>query len=78
MLSNANVFSYHMNKFHEQKVLDRKSYIANTIEEIAHVVFDVLKEVEFQEPRFISQLNKVNDRYEGISVLSPTEYEVRL
>lgn len=76
MLSNPNVFGYHLSKFYEQKVIDRKKYIASTIDEIAHVVFDVLKEVELQEPRFISQLNEVNGRYEGISVLSPNEYEV--
>lgn len=78
MLSNPNIFNYHLNRFVDQKVIERKSYISSTIDEIAHVVFDVLKEVELQEPRFISQLNEVNGKYEGISVLSPNEYEVVL
>jgi hypothetical protein len=76
MLSNQNVFNYHLQKFYEQKVIERKNYITSTVDEIARVVFDVLKEVELQEPRFISQLNEANGRYEGISVLSPNEYEV--
>lgn len=76
MLSNPSIFNYHLNRFYEHKVVERKSYISSTIDEIAHVVFDVLKEVELQEPRFISQLNEVNGRYEGISVLAPNEYEV--
>jgi putative nucleotidyltransferase len=76
MLSNQLIFNYHMQKFYEQKVLERKKLIANTIDEIARIVFDVLKEVEIQEPRFISQLNEINGRYEGITVISPNEYEV--
>ena len=76
MLANAPIFQYHLQKFYDEKVLERKKLVASTIDEIARVVFDVLKEVELQEPRFISQLNEVNGRYEGISVLSPYEYEV--
>lgn len=78
MLSNQLVFNYHLQKFYDEKVLERKAIVANTVDEIARVVFDVLKEVEIQEPRFISQLNEVNGRYEGISVVSPNEYEVVL
>ena len=78
MLSNQPVFNYHLKKFYDEKVIERKKIISHTIEEIARVVFDVLKEVELQEPRFISQLNEVNGRYEGISVVSPNEYEVGL
>lgn len=76
MLSNPAAFNYHLQRFYEEKVLERKQIVASRIDEIARVVFDVLKEVEIQEPRFISQLNDVNGRYEGISVISPTEYEV--
>lgn len=77
MLSNPAAFNYHLQKFYEEKVVERKQIVSSRIDEIARVVFDVLKEVEIQEPRFISQLNDVNGRYEGISVISPTEYEVR-
>ena len=76
MLSNPAVFKYHLQKFYDEKVMERKQIVASKIDEIARVVFDVLKEVEIQEPRFISQLNEVNGRYEGISVISPNEYEV--
>ena len=78
MLSNQNVFNYHLNKFFDDKVIYRKKETADTIEEIARIVFDVLKEVEIQEPRFISQLNENQGRYEGINVISPNEYEVVL
>lgn len=76
MLSNQATFSYYMRKFYNEKVLARKATINTTIKEVARIVFDVLKEVEIQEPRFISQLNEINGRYEGISVISPTEFEV--
>ena len=78
MLGNPQIFQYHLQKFNEEKVIERKKHIASTIDEIARIVFDVLKEVELQEPRFISQLNEVNRKFEGISVLSPYEYEVVL
>lgn len=39
---------------------------------------DVLKEVEVQEPRFISSLTEINGRYEGFDVVSPNEFEVVL
>lgn len=42
------------------------------------VVQDVLKEVEVQEPRFISSLTECNGRYEGLDVISPGEFEVVL
>ena len=76
MLSNSHAFAYHVQNFYEEKVIERKKHIASAIDEIAQIVYDVLKEVELQEPRFISQLNQTNGRYEGISVLSPYEYEV--
>ena len=78
MLANPAAFAYHLHRFYEEKVVERKRIVASRVDEIARVVFDVLKEVEIQEPRFISQLNEVNGRYEGISVVSPTEYEVSL
>jgi hypothetical protein len=78
MLSSQHVFNYHLKKFYEEKVIERKKLISSTIHEIAQIVFEVLKEVETQEPRFISQLNEINSRYEGIRVISPNEYEVVL
>jgi putative nucleotidyltransferase len=78
MLSNQSTFLYYLKKFYNEKVLTRKAKINQTIHEVARIVFDVLKEVEIQEPRFISQLNEINGRYDGISVISPTEFEVVL
>lgn len=39
---------------------------------------DILKEVEVQEPRFISSLTECNGHYEGLDVISPNEFEVVL
>lgn len=44
----------------------RKNQIHNSIYRIAKVVQDLLKEVETQEPRFISTLVETNGRYEGV------------
>jgi hypothetical protein len=76
MLSNQSTFLYYMHKFYNEKVLSRKLEINAIVKDIAKIVYDLLKEVEGQEPRFISQLNEVNGRFEGISVISPTEFEV--
>lgn len=46
--------------------------------QVCKVVQDVLKEVEVQEPRFISSLTECNGRYEGLDVVSPGEFEVVL
>ena len=43
----------------------RRNQIAKTIREITKIVQDILKEVEIQEPRFISSLNECNGHYEG-------------
>ncbi|CAG2112746.1 unnamed protein product [Medioppia subpectinata] len=55
-----------------------RGQIAKTIREITKIVQDVLKEVEVQEPRFISSLTECNGHYEGLEVISPTEFEVVL
>ncbi|KAJ1114215.1 hypothetical protein NDU88_002454 [Pleurodeles waltl] len=69
---------YHLNKYYNEKCQARKAAIAKTIREVCKVVSDVLKEVEVQEPRFISSLNEMDNRYEGLEVVSPTEFEVVL
>ena len=69
---------YHLNKYYNEKCQARKAAIAKTIREVCKVVSDVLKEVEVQEPRFISSLNEMDNRYEGLEVISPTEFEVVL
>ena len=69
---------YQLTKFYNDRVLSRKHAVAKTIREVAKVVQEVLKEVEVQEPRFISSLSECNGHYEGIDVLSPTEFDVVL
>uniref|UniRef100_A0A182W4V7 Uncharacterized protein n=1 Tax=Anopheles minimus TaxID=112268 RepID=A0A182W4V7_9DIPT len=67
---------YQMNKYCADRVQARKAQIHKTIQEVCRVVQDVLKEVEVQEPRFISSLNDYNGRYDGLEVVSPTEFEI--
>jgi len=69
---------FQVNKFYGDRVHTRKYNVSKTIREICKVVQDVLKEVEVQEPRFISSLTDVNGRYEGLDVVSPHEFEVVL
>lgn len=69
---------YQLNKYYTERCQARKAAIAKTIREVCKVVSDVLKEVEVQEPRFISSLNEMDNRYEGLEVISPTEFEVVL
>ncbi|XP_076343708.1 putative nucleotidyltransferase MAB21L1 [Tachypleus tridentatus] len=69
---------YHLNKFYGERVQARKVAVAKTVKDVCKVVQDVLKEVEVQEPRFISSLNECNSRFDGLEVLSPTEFQVIL
>uniref|UniRef100_A0A8B9JFB0 Mab-21 like 2 n=1 Tax=Astyanax mexicanus TaxID=7994 RepID=A0A8B9JFB0_ASTMX len=69
---------YQLNKYYTERCQARKAAIAKTIREVCKVVSDVLKEVEVQEPRFISSLSEIEARYEGMEVVSPTEFEVVL
>ncbi|ETN65639.1 cell fate determining protein mab21l2 [Anopheles darlingi] len=58
---------YQMNKYCADRVQARKAQIHKTIQEVCRVV---------QEPRFISSLNDYNGRYDGLEVVSPTEFEI--
>ena len=78
MLAAQSKLMYQLNKYYNERVCARKAAISKTIREICKVVQDVLKEVEVQEPRFISSLSETNGRYEGMDVISPTEFEVVL
>ncbi|XP_053206973.1 protein mab-21-like 2 [Panonychus citri] len=78
---------YHLNKYCAERVSYRRGQIAKTIREIVKIVQDVLKEVEVQEPRFISSLTECNGHYDGdrpltqlkgLEVISPNEFEVVL
>ena len=56
---------YHLNRYCTDRVNYRRGQIAKTIREIVKIVQDVLKEVEVQEPRFISSLSECNGFYEN-------------
>jgi hypothetical protein len=76
MLCPSNKFALQLNKYFLEKVLPRKTSIYKAVKEVSKVVNEVLHEVEAQEPRFISSLNEVNGRFEGLTVVSQTEFEV--
>ncbi|KAI5702485.1 hypothetical protein M8J76_003397 [Diaphorina citri] len=69
---------YQLDNYYQDQVQLRKSITYKGIQEVCRVVQDVLREVEMQEPRFISSLSEVHGRFEGLDVISPTEFEVVL
>jgi hypothetical protein len=77
MLCPSNNFALQLNKYFVEKVIPRKNSIYKAVRDVSKVVTEVLREVEAQEPRFISSLNELNGRFEGLSVVSHTEFEVR-
>lgn len=62
MISATSKIIYQINRYHADRVQNRMSQIAKTIREVCKIVQDVLKEVEVQEPRFISSLTECNGR----------------
>ena len=78
MIGPQSKLQFQVNKYYGDRVHARKYTVCKTIREICKVVQDVLKEVEVQEPRFISSLTEINGRYEGLDVVSPHEFEVVL
>lgn len=78
MLSPSNQFALQLSKYFVERVVPRKSGIYKAVREVSKIVTEVLREVESQEPRFISSLNEINGRFEGLTVISQTEFEVVL
>ena len=76
--SSQTKITHQIDKYHGSQVSNRAIGCRKTIHDICTVVQDMLKEVEAQEPRFISSLTEINGRYDGLRVISPTEYEVVL
>lgn len=70
--------AYQVNKFCAERVAARRSSICKNIREVVKITQDVLKEVEVQEPRFVSSLSECNGHFDGLRVLSSTEFEVVL
>lgn len=59
------ILMYQINQYHLTKATARSKAIAKSIHEVVKVVHDVLRELEIQEPRFISTFTEVNGHYEG-------------
>lgn len=78
MMAAQSKLLFQLNKYYNERVQARKGAVSKVLREVCKVVQDVLKEVEVQEPRFISSLSEVNGRYEGLDVISQTEIEVVL
>uniref|UniRef100_H2YVY4 Uncharacterized protein n=1 Tax=Ciona savignyi TaxID=51511 RepID=H2YVY4_CIOSA len=78
MLESQATLAFHVNKFYNEQTLPRKVGVTQTVREVAKIVACILKEVEMQEPRFISSLNEADGRLDGLRVSSPNEFEVVL
>lgn len=78
MLAQPTLAVYQISRYYNEKVATRKAVISKTIHDCCKIVTDILKEVEAQEPRFISTLVENNGHYKGVYVISPTEFEVTL
>lgn len=61
------VLMYQLNQYYIAKATQRSKNIAKTIQEVVKIVHDVLRELEIQEPRFISTFTESNGHYEGAS-----------
>lgn len=59
------ILMYQLNQYYLSKATARSKNIAKTIQEVVKIVHDVLRELEIQEPRFISTFTEVNGHYEG-------------
>lgn len=68
MLAAQGKFLTQLNQFYNDRVAGRRSGVTKTIREVCKVIQDVLREVEVQEPRFISSLTEINGHYEGLQV----------
>lgn len=64
------VLMYQLNQYYMTKATARSKSIAKTIQEAVKIVHDVLRELEIQEPRFISTFTEVNGHYEGKLIYS--------
>merc|ERR1711950_62848 len=78
MVSAQTKLMHQIEKFQSVQVSNRSMAARKTIHDVCTAVQDMLKEVEAQEPRFISSLSEINGRFDGLRVISPTEFEVVL
>lgn len=59
------ILMHQLNQYYMMKATTRSKNIAKTIQEVVKIVQDVLRELEIQEPRFISTFTEINGHYEG-------------
>jgi len=79
MLATQNRLLFQLNQFYNDRVVARNVAITKSIRDVCKLIQDVLREVEAQEPRFVSSLADAGGgQYDGLRVLSPTEFEVVL
>ncbi|CAF3577500.1 unnamed protein product [Rotaria sp. Silwood2] len=78
MLCPSNKFAVQLNQYYLEKVIPRKNSIYKAVRDVSKVVTEILDEVEVKETRFISSLNEINGRFEGLTVKSQTEFEVNI
>jgi hypothetical protein len=62
MIEEQSKIIYQINKYYVERVQTRMTVIDKTIREICQIVQEILREVEVQEPRFISSLSECNGR----------------
>lgn len=70
MTSSQGKLLLQLNKFYNERVQTRRSSVTKNLRDVCSIVQDVLKEVETQEPRFVSSLSEVNGHYDGLQVCS--------
>jgi len=68
MTSSQSKLLLQLNKFYNERVQSRRASVTKNMRDVCSVVQDVLKEVETQEPRFVSSLSEINGHYEGLQV----------
>lgn len=65
MNSREKILMYQLNQYYITKATQRSKNISKTIQEVVKIVHDVLRELEAQEPRFISTFTETNGYYDG-------------
>lgn len=66
-----------INTFYSEKVQTRRAEVHKTVRLVAKIVQDLLKDVEHQEPRFISTLvENSQGRFDGVSSLLQNRTEL--
>jgi len=69
---------FFLDKFVQEKVLFRQQSVLKNLKEVVKITADILKEVEGQEPRFVSSISEVNGHYDCVRVVGHNEFQVVL